>query len=139
MEFRPDRTYHEHDAHATKWLVTGPQQFVGVRPPTKFGPTSNSGCNFFGVVHLKLAYYIITCILETMMKHKSFTPLTKIVSNNNGKRLFFSLHSKGAKASKQNGSHHVELAKLSRHSWIVDQQCRPWRFQLAQRMQKDVG
>ena len=110
---------------------------MGVRPPTKFGP--DSGCKIFGVVHLKLAYYIVTCILETMMKHKSFIPLTKIVSNNNGKRLFFSLHSKGAKASKQNGSHPVELAKLSRHSWIVDQQCRPWQWDLAQRMQKDVS
>lgn len=80
MEFRP----FVQNAHATKWLITGPQQFMGVRPPTKFGP--DSGGKFFGVVHLKLAYHIITCILETTMKHKSFTPLTKIVSCNNGKR-----------------------------------------------------
>ncbi len=71
-------------------------------------------------------YYVITWHPETRWNKSLAIPHKIVFGFSNGKRW---LKSKGANASKQNG-HHVELTKLSwrQSSWIVDQQCRPWRF-----------
>ena len=101
---------------------------------------SSSKCHFFGDMLVPWRVYHNLHPGNNDETQVFYTSPQNRCCSNNGKG-WFELHSKGANSSKQNGhhDHHVELAKLSRDSWIVDQQCRPWQWDLAQRMQKDVS